>query len=150
MNEFFDLNAMMFPSADPFAYPNNPMTIFEDQQQKRGVLDTSMGGNPMVMSDAVSNNIPYDNLEVQLYDPLPPYLAQPGQATAPRLVVPVGSSTSAAPSSGGGVPGGYVQQVDTTMAGLQPGFSLDQIFGNNEWGSSNFLAGRRNQHEYPG
>lgn len=76
-----DMGAMMFPSADPFAYPNQPMIEFDNQQQKNGMVNSYMDGSSGPSNMFLSNGTApqpnlYDNLEGQLFGPLPPYLMQ--------------------------------------------------------------------------
>jgi hypothetical protein len=76
-----DLGAMMFPSADPFAYPNQPMFELDNRQQKQEMMGNMMESNPvpnMYMGNGGVSS-PYGNIEGQLFGPLPPYLVQ-GQA----------------------------------------------------------------------
>lgn len=66
-----DLNAMMFPSADPLAYPNQPMTLFERQDPD--------AFNPTLFN--LSNTTPAsaplnESTDAQLFGPMPPYLMQ--------------------------------------------------------------------------
>lgn len=73
-----DLSAMMFPSADPFAYPNQPMAAFDNIKQD----NISIMSNSQIPPLFLSNSTPtpssgrYDDLEGQLFGPLPPYLTQ--------------------------------------------------------------------------
>lgn len=70
-----DLSAMMFPSADPFAYPNQPMMELENvKQESQARLDISQAP-PIFLPDGTDGGI-YDDLEGQLFGPLPPYLMQ--------------------------------------------------------------------------
>lgn len=80
-----DLTAMMFPSTDPFAYPNQPMMEFDNFQQKRQVVDNIIHGGAaqkgqdmFLMGNGIEvNNNPtsYDNLErPQFFGPSPPHL----------------------------------------------------------------------------
>lgn len=79
-----DLSAMMFPSAEPFNYPNQPLTTFENNQfSKDASMYNSFGANgttaASVMPSNQLNTSESDNLEAQFY-PLPPYMmAQPQQ-----------------------------------------------------------------------
>ncbi|CZT49777.1 related to transcriptional activator Mut3p [Rhynchosporium secalis] len=69
-----DLGAMMFPSNDPFAYPNQPMMAFENVKQENLMMN-----NSQVPPIYLPNGLPgqeYDDLQGQLFGPLPPYLAQ--------------------------------------------------------------------------
>lgn len=78
-NEVPDLGAMMFPSADPFAYPNQPLMEFDNHQQKMQVTG-NMLDEPSISNMFYNNGsgVPtaYDSLEGQLFGPLPPYLMQ--------------------------------------------------------------------------
>jgi hypothetical protein len=71
-----DLSAMMFPSADPFAYPNQPMMEYESLQQKGSEQFMIDDRAQQAMFMPNGNTTPYDNLEGQLFGPLPPYLLQ--------------------------------------------------------------------------
>jgi hypothetical protein len=73
-----DLSAMMFPSADPFAYPNQPMMEFENIKQEN-VGGLNSGGSHQVPQMFLSNGTNatmYDDLEGQLFGPIPPYMMQ--------------------------------------------------------------------------
>ena len=61
-----DLGAMMFPSADPFAYPNQPMMQYENIKQEGGL---GIANDPQMF-------MPLDDLEGILYGPVPPYMNQ--------------------------------------------------------------------------
>lgn len=132
------LTGLMFPSTDPFAYPNQPMMEFDAQNLKQeNGIDTNraqhmfMGG-----SGAGNGNGMYDDLEGQLFGPLPPYMIQSQQ----------GFDMSGAGSGGGGgvgSNGGMMQGANASAsggggAGFNPqslvyntgGMSLDGIFDN--------------------
>lgn len=87
-NNLPDLSAMMFPSADPLAYPNQPMMEFDNIKQE----NTGMP-QPNYLSNGL--DMPYDDLEGQLFGPIPPYLMQ-------------------------GQPNFDISQMDTGMSGLNP------------------------------
>ncbi|MCJ1389554.1 hypothetical protein MMC18_002411 [Xylographa bjoerkii] len=112
-----DLSAMMFPSNDPFAYPNQPMTTLENRQfTKQENYDP--GG---LYTSTPNNNSPYENPDVQLFGPLPPYLMgghHPGmmQGLGPQIDM-----------SGAGVDWSAQQQP-----GRPHGMNMDEIFGE-EW-----------------
>ncbi|RYP43774.1 hypothetical protein DL768_009699 [Monosporascus sp. mg162] len=71
VNPIHRLDAMMFPSGDPLAYPNQPRVDFGDQRP--GPPSTSPG---MPSQDPSQFYMPtlYDNIEGQLLGPLPPYM----------------------------------------------------------------------------
>ncbi|KAI9738136.1 MAG: hypothetical protein M1818_005565 [Claussenomyces sp. TS43310] len=85
-----DLAAMMFPSEDPFAYPNQPMMEFDSRQQKHESMNNfldgpagstanlflSNGGGGAATAPPPPPSNPYDTLEGQLFGPLPPYIMQ--------------------------------------------------------------------------
>jgi len=72
-SSLYKLDAMMFPSTDPFAYPNQPL------------LDTSgyhhgrPGGGQGQDTQFYMPNV-YDDIEGQLLGPIPPYLVPQGHA----------------------------------------------------------------------
>jgi len=125
---FGDLGAMMFPSADPFAYPNQAMMSFDNLQQKPGFLGNSIDTSVPNMFLGNGHNVssPYDNLEGQLFGPLPPYLmrTQPGVDMSQMDM--------------SGIPGFNPQDM-RTHTGLTPGVGVnvnfDDLFagGNEEW-----------------
>jgi hypothetical protein len=73
---FPDLSAMMFPSGDPFAYPNQPMTEFDNIKQENIADVRNSPAAPAFLSNGTSGSGIYDDLEGQLFGPLPPYLMQ--------------------------------------------------------------------------
>ncbi|KAJ4361970.1 Gypsy retrotransposon integrase-like protein 1 [Neocucurbitaria cava] len=97
-----DISTMMFPSADPLAYPNQPMTTFENTHPQvfdRGTSSPIVGGAPHQMSGIdikpppttyTSTGIPagpsrrMNDNEVQLYGPMPMYLMQGAQGQGQR------------------------------------------------------------------
>jgi hypothetical protein len=71
-----DLSAMMFPSEDPFAYPpNHPIMNYEDGKQDP-MGDYSRSNPTIYVSNGNPNPGAYDDLEGQIFGPLPPYLTQ--------------------------------------------------------------------------
>lgn len=79
-NALPDVGSMMFPSADPFEYPNQPVTDFGNiKQEDSRNMHNGLPVPPMYLSNNVTgNNMSglYDDLEGQLFGPLPPYLMQ--------------------------------------------------------------------------
>lgn len=74
-NGFPDLSAMMFPSGDPFAYPNQPMTEFDNIKQENSGAVHSLAAPTFLQNGTAGSGI-YDDLEGQLFGPIPPYLMQ--------------------------------------------------------------------------
>ena len=127
-NAFPDLSAMMFPSGDPFAYPNQPMMQFENIKQEN--LDILNGSHTpqMYLSNGNSGSGIFDDLEGQLFGPLPPYLTQ-GQ---PNFEIP-GQMDST------NVMAGLTPQEMSYQTGVTPNsdMNFDGIFSGegDEWSS---------------
>lgn len=68
----------MFPSADPFAYPNQAMMEFDNfKREPMEMMSGSPAAGHMYMQNSnPAGQVYYDDLEGQLFGPLPPYLAQ--------------------------------------------------------------------------
>ena len=133
-NAIPDLNAMMFPSADPFAYPNQPMMEFDNIKRETMDMGTPSQGAAMYLQGNLGEQGIYDNLEGQLFGPLPPYLAQGQQNFEYQAAQIDGSGGSnmmgfLGPQQGGFNPGG---------AGMIPSndMNFDGIFTGEgeEWG----------------
>jgi hypothetical protein len=87
-----DISTMMFPSADPLAYPNPPMTTFENKHPQAfdRRLETPSVVGPTSAIDMKSypamyapSNVPTirrHESEAQLFGPMPMYLMQAAQA----------------------------------------------------------------------
>lgn len=125
-----DLSAMMFPSADPFAYPNQPMTTLENRQS---VKEEVTSPNMYNLGSPSTTNPPYDsNLDAQIFGGMTPFgmmqTQQSGfglQNMPPMSVNGTGPSQNAMAHDSGGWP---QQRVGGT-----PGINLDQLFGE-DWG----------------
>lgn len=80
----YKLDAMMFPTGDPFAYPNQqPLVDFPTPSRPQmrpapGGPPSSGGAAGSQQPDSMQFYMPnmYDDIEGQLLGPLPPYLAQ--------------------------------------------------------------------------
>jgi len=72
-----DLSATMFPSADPFAYPNQPTMEYENVKREDFTnMNAGNHGQPIYVPGGAINANVYDDLEGQLFGPIPPYLMQ--------------------------------------------------------------------------
>ncbi|TVY82136.1 Activator of stress genes 1-like protein [Lachnellula suecica] len=76
INSLTDLNSMMFPSADPFAYPpSQPMMEFDNiKQENMGMANGDQA--PYLSNAGGAGPGAYSDLEGQLFGPIPPYLTQ--------------------------------------------------------------------------
>jgi len=126
-----DLNAIMFPSADPFAYPNQPLMEFDQVKQENVGMSNGPQGQRMYLSNGANGPGLYDDLEGQLFGPLPPYLMQ-GQPNY-DLQGQIDPSNS---MMGGLNAQEMIYQPGVTANGEMTG-SFDGIFSGDgdEWGS---------------
>ncbi|KAF2032377.1 hypothetical protein EK21DRAFT_60926 [Setomelanomma holmii] len=88
-----DISTIMFPSADPLAYPNQPMTTFESRHPQlldRNTASPAVGMPPQMSGvDMKSHPAPFappgfgaprrPHSDVQLYGSMPMYMMQGGQ-----------------------------------------------------------------------
>lgn len=156
-----DLSAMMFPSADPFAYPNQPMTTLENKHYNKH--ETSPFTPPPAQTDhlfayhdnAAPNNTtvsPYDSLEVQLFGPMPTYMMQgqlPSMGMSAMGGGPVdvgggmmvmggegvdsgGGGVGVPAAAAGGAAGGGGWAQRPVKTGGTPGINMEDIFAE-EW-----------------
>lgn len=121
-----DLAAMMFPSTDPFEYPNQPLCALESRYPPDPRVPFSAGAHPAVTSNQITAPMVTDfglgdDMDVQLYGPLPPYLVQGQQ---PGLRINIGGELSGQDS--------FVQGLQDRTAGFQ-GMNLDDLFGGQDW-----------------
>lgn len=131
-----DLSAMMFPSADPFAYPNQPMTTLENRHfiKQENPMDPSMYN----LDPPTTTVSPYDNMDASKFGGIPPFMLQgqrPGfgipNMTSPMSMSGTDSIAVTMPTQGYDA-GGWPQQQ---RSGGTPGVNLDQdqLFGE-DWG----------------
>lgn len=152
-----DLSAMMFSSGDePFGYPNQPLTTFENTQQfaknnaymnaqqRYGSMDSP---NPLMQGPSFG---PEDNMEAQ-YMPLPPYIQQQrqkAQQARQQSQMPRPSATFPGVSNGQAMSNSQSMDTSTSMhmpnGTWQPqqpmpndlsNINIQDIFGGAEWNS---------------
>ena len=154
-----DLQAMMFPSNDPFAYPNEAMTSFENnnQFQQLDASATNKNVSPRNSAFVPPNSSSMENsgnLDVHLFGPLPPYLRQAQQqqfdlsqqqnAQAPlqqRSEVKMSGQSNEMMGQGtsdymsGTMPttADWSAAAQSMRASGFSGMNLDDIFGGEEW-----------------
>lgn len=128
-----DLSSMMFPSADPFVYPNQPMTTLEHRQsiKQENPMDPNMFRSPNTSS------APYNNLD---YGSLPYMVQGQQQGFGMQSMNPSVGMSSADPTPTtipvqGNEGGGWSeqQQQQRQRPGGTPGVNIDQLFGE-DWG----------------
>lgn len=114
------LTGLMFPSTDPFAYPNQPMMEFDAQNLKQENNMETNRTQPMFMggNGTGAGNGMYDDLEGQLFGPLPSYMMQ---------------GTGSGGNNGGAGNGGMMQgnNMDTNAgSSVDPGFNSQNLVYN--------------------
>ena len=132
-----DLSAMMFPSADPFAYPNQPMTTLENRnfvKQENNLVSSSY--NPPI-SNASGTDVQQVNMDAQMFSQMPPY-TMPGQQSGYMQNINPSISTNneipAASSTATQVDGiGRWPLQDQRQNEQMAGINYDQLFGE-DWG----------------
>lgn len=128
-----DLSSMMFPSADPFVYPNQPMTTLEHRQS----IKQENPMDPNMFSPPNTSSAPYNNLD---YGSLPYMVQGQQQGFGMQSMNPSVGMSSADPTPTtipvqGNEGGGWSeqQQQQRQRPGGTPGVNIDQLFGE-DWG----------------
>lgn len=146
-----DLSAMMFPSAEPFNYPNQPLTTFENNQYSKdgsGLGNFGSSSAASMMPTQTSNPSEGDNLEAQFYT-LPPYMMAQRQQQQQQQQQQPGWDLGMQPQmngmrhqmSGNNMDNNMLSGNETwggqqVSLGQNVGFSgmnLSEIFGGDEW-----------------
>ena len=126
------LSSMMFPSADPFAYPNQPLTTLENRQviKQENPIDSDMF-SPPITSGAHYENLDYGSL---------PYMMQSQQLgfgmqsiNSSMGISSTNSTQTTAPVHGNEGGPWPQQQQQQPRSGDTPGANYDQLFGE-DWG----------------
>ncbi len=125
-----DLSSTMFPSTDPFAYPNQPMTTLEDRQS----IKQENSVDPNVFGPPNSSGAPYNNLD---YNSLP-YTMQSQQlgfemqGMNSSIGMTNSNPTPTTMPTRGDESSGWAQQQQQRPSGAH-GVMIDQLFGE-DWG----------------
>ena len=151
-----DLSTMMFPPADePFGYPSQPLTTFENNQQF-AKNDPYVNNQPYSTLDASSQMVPppsrggrEDNLEAQFFA-LPPYIEQRQQQQQqqhpqhPSMNYPGAPNFSnsqplGTPAAAAQMPNGWSgQQQAVQQGGVMSNINIQDLFGGAEWNPMGF------------
>ena len=128
-----DLSAMMFPSTDPFAYPNQPMTTLQSRQFIK--RESPLHPNTFNSGLPTTTDTPYSHVEPQIYREMPAYIMPHDQQgyglqniTSPMDMSGIGPTATATPMQGGDAVWPQQQEL-----GDSSGMNFDQIFGE-DWG----------------
>ena len=138
-----DLSSMMFPAPDePFDYPLQPLTTFENTQQlsKMNTFQNSQPYSGVDSSAPIMAQMPVngneDNMEAQFYA-LPPYMQQqPYSNMAHRNAVRMGPGTSNMSAHSSPHP----MQNDWASGRQQGPHDIQEIFGGAEF-NPHFMSG---------
>ncbi|KAF1842958.1 uncharacterized protein K460DRAFT_356749 [Cucurbitaria berberidis CBS 394.84] len=149
-----DISTMMFPSTDPLAYPNQPMTMFENTHPHvfdRNTSSPIVGGIPHQMSGIDIKphpaNFPPTGMssgpgrrlndnDVQLFGPMPMYMMHGAQAQAHRGFPPQpGGSLMQMPGPNVQF-GDLINQEEWAQTFLDPGMGLNN--GRQPFNASHF------------
>lgn len=137
-----DLSTMMFPAPDePFGYPNQPLTTFENNQlfTKNNPYTSGQSYTGVENSGPMVSPLPRgrqdDNMEAQFFA-LPPYMGQqqfqgmrPNEAAGLGTGQPLGTPTTPRQMQNGW-PG---QQPSMQQGGEVSNINIQDIFGGTEW-----------------
>lgn len=127
-----DLSAVMFPSEDPFAYPNQPITTLENQQ---GMKLEGVGNVYNMNTAPLSGNTGYDNVNGQMFDGMPPY-TMPTQSPGFLMQrLPDGMPMNNADAARNSMNFGQrwpAQAPNQNVTGTPP-MPMDQLYGE-DWG----------------
>jgi hypothetical protein len=145
-----DLRDLMYPSTNPFAYGNQPLSILEDNQMIAPEQQTSFTGATDTFEIPAGNrgpsNISFDNLNIstfgspsqhgiyeqQRYGPTPMPRGDPSHVQMPE-------STPAQDMSNLGMDEGFWPQTDKGRTGLTPGVNFDELFGADGWWNPGYM-----------
>ena len=124
----FDLSAMMFPSTDPFAYPNQPMTALENRQfaKQEYPYDFNM------YSQTKSTSSPlFDDLDAQFLGPMPQHLlhGQRSDNEMPSMNVPLDMMTGVVSNCTVNGGASHWAQQQGRQGEVTPGMNSDHIYG---------------------
>ncbi|EDN97707.1 hypothetical protein SS1G_12561 [Sclerotinia sclerotiorum 1980 UF-70] len=114
------LTGLMFPSSDPFAYPNQPMMEFDAQhlKQENDLDDPRAQQIYMSGSGAGTGTVMYDDLEGQIFGPIPAYMIHNQQG----FELSGGGQGGSGNRMGGLIQGGNANATGT--AGTGPGVGV--------------------------
>ena len=139
-----DLKNVMFPSDNPFAYPNQPISTLESSQFTSGAQTNS----PLFFSANTVPNATFDGMPGPMYNGLEPFqqnrqMTQSGlnnNNNNPTFVdAPMDLPMTGVQQVDGSFPpvqdGGYWNQLGGNRTGLTPGVNLEDLFGSDQYSS---------------
>ncbi|KAF2802947.1 uncharacterized protein BDZ99DRAFT_454211 [Mytilinidion resinicola] len=151
-----DMSAMMFPSTDPFAYPNQPMTTFENTNFRFNPKDANSSpsmhsfsgfrpgssssqpavfGDPSALSTGTMGSVKSPtngqgtDSDVQLFGPMPMYLMQGAQHNPQMSLQSQNQDQAQGPGHNGLDMNGNGHFEGSTM-------NLDDLFSGDEWANT--------------
>ena len=132
-----DVSAVMFPSADPFAYPNQPMTTLENRHFIKQEDPMDSANSVYNVAGTTTTGAPYDNYTAQMYGQMSPCLMQGQQPDyLPGMNGPLSMSGTDPNSSSTAIqefePGHWPLNRQERSSNTS-GVGFDQLFGE-DWG----------------
>ncbi|RVD82985.1 uncharacterized protein DFL_007390 [Arthrobotrys flagrans] len=133
-----DLNALMFPASNAFAYGNQAMMFDvplggESPGDHAFNRDARLAPGPSRQSFGGGGSPSFDNVEVQLYGPLPPYVYSIENPNNPGFGNP-GASFTGLSASVAGTPGGDHDHIPfETFSQATPGTDRGQVKSNSQY-----------------
>lgn len=139
-NNLLDLGGLMYPSTNPFAYGNQPLSILEDSQMMTAGQQTSFGGPTNTFGIPGSTNSPHnvpfnhfsdhpfgDSPSQALYQHDRSGVTTSSRRTLPNFHLPQSNSTQ---DAGNLNPDDeFWRQMAKGRTVLTPGINLDELFG---------------------
>ncbi len=139
-NNLLDLGNLIYPSTNPFAYGNQPLSILEDTQMMTPEQQTSMGGStpafaipgttpcPQNVDFNHFSNAPFNPSQTQaMYQDDRTGVTTPQSRTMPSYHLP--QSTSTQETGNLNLDEEFWQQMAKGRTVLTPGVNLDELFG---------------------
>ncbi len=130
----------MYPSTNPFAYGNQPLSVLEESQMIAKSQQTSLSAFTDTLHVPTSNReaftLPVDNFDISAFGAFPPpgmnAQQRHGAASMPQdhpTHVPTSQPTVAQDTGNTNMYEGFWPQMDGGRTGLTPGVNLDELFG---------------------
>jgi len=131
---FPDLSSIMFPSGNPFTYPNQPISTLEDGQFKQELgqfgFSTAGGGNNMFFNEPTSTGVSFENFDAPVYGGTGPYMAPQATMSNPNFQSPVEWGGGGA---GSDMSGDQQHGWAAKPHGMPANMNLNEILGSGEW-----------------
>ncbi len=139
-NNLLDLGSLIYPSTNPFAYGNQPLSILEDTQMMTAEQQTLLGGSTPAFTIPGSTYGPqnvdfnhFSNAPLKTLQPQAMYqhdrsgVTTPQRHTLPNFHLP--QSRSVQETGDANLDEDFWRQMAEGRTALTPGINLDELFG---------------------